>query len=82
MINFQKIKDIISQHGDVSSNMVTGDAVNPLHIIGFTGFFKNLDLKREDLILVSYVADTVTTKFILTDHNLYYSKNEIPGRSH
>ena len=78
MMNYQKIKDIISQNGIASSNVVTGDDVNPLHIIGFTGFFKNLDLKKEELLLVSYVPDTDTAKFILTDHTLYYSKNNKP----
>jgi stage V sporulation protein K len=79
MINYQKIKDIISQHGIATSNIVTGDAVKPLHIIGFTGFFKNLDLNKEELLLVSYAPDSETPKFILTDHNLYYSKSKKPA---
>jgi SpoVK/Ycf46/Vps4 family AAA+-type ATPase len=74
MTIYGKIEDIICRAGNVPSTLVMGDKVNPMHIIGFTGLFKTLDLKKEELLLVSYSASG-PVNFILTNQNFYYNQN-------
>jgi AAA+ superfamily predicted ATPase len=74
MMIFKRIDEIVNQYSDVPAKLVVGNRINPLHVIEFTKFFKPLDLKKEELLLASYVPGTIN--FILTDHNLYYNYNQ------
>lgn len=75
---FNKISDIVNQHSNVPETLISGNKINPLHILQISGFFKKLDLKNEEILLASYKPNG-PINFVLTDSRLHYNLNHIPN---
>ncbi len=74
MLLLKNIERILSAVSPVSSSIKSGNKLNPQEILILSGFYKELNLSQESVLLVS--MDKNAPKFLLTDKNLYINKDK------